>query len=67
MTFGCSSSFLPGVGSPVRMRSGPLSERFRKLCKRRGQTEARIGIFKNVFPGVPLLAKGYGNQSRHVA
>ena len=29
--------------------------------------EARIGIFKNVFLGAPLLAKGYENQVRQVA
>ena len=33
----------------------------------RGQTEARIAIFKNAFLGAPLLAKGYENQGWLVA
>jgi hypothetical protein len=52
---------------PKMLRTRLRDERFRELCKRRGQTEARIGIFKNVFLGTPLLAKGYENQTRHVA
>lgn len=31
---------------------------FRELQKRRGATEARIGIFKNVYSGRPLRSKG---------
>jgi hypothetical protein len=52
----------PGL---LRMR---LKEaRFRELQQRRGQTEARIAIFKNAFLGAPLLAKGHQNQARLVA
>ena len=40
---------------------------FQQLHQRRGQTEARIAIFKNAFLGVPLLAKGYENQGWLVA
>jgi hypothetical protein len=40
--------------------------RFQQLHQRRGQTEARIAIFKNAFLGAPLLAKGYENQARLV-
>jgi hypothetical protein len=35
---------------------------FREGLKRRAGTEARIGIFRNVFCGRPLLAKGFGNR-----
>ena len=52
---------------PKMLRTRLREERFRELSKRRGQTEARIGIFKNVFLGAPLLAKGYENQARQVA
>ena len=47
----------------ARLREGP----FQQLHQRRGQTEARIAIFKNAFPGAPLLAKGYQKQGRLVA
>jgi len=46
-----------------RMRDG----KFVGLQKRRSQTEARIGIFKNGFLGSPLLSKGHANQEREVA
>jgi len=35
---------------------------FREGLKRRAGTEARIGIFRNVFCGRPLLAKGFENR-----
>ena len=37
-------------------------EGFREGLKRRASTEARIGIFKNVFLGRPLLAKGFKHR-----
>ena len=37
-------------------------EGFREGPKRRVGTEARIGIFKNVFLGRPLLAKGFKHR-----
>ena len=37
-------------------------EGFREGLKRRAGTEARIGIFKNVFLGRPLLAKGFAHR-----
>jgi hypothetical protein len=52
---------------PQMLRTRLREEHFQELCKRRGQTEARIAIFKNVFLGAPLLAKGYENQARQVA
>ena len=52
----------PGL---LRMRLHEAT--FRQLQQRRGQTEARIAIFKNAFLGAPLLAKGHQNQARLVA
>ena len=37
-------------------------EGFREGLKRRAATEGRIGIFKNVFPGRRLLAKGFEHR-----
>lgn len=37
-------------------------EGFREGLKRRAGTEARIAIFKNVFLGRPLLAKGFAHR-----
>ena len=42
-------------------------EGFRAGLKRRASTEARIGIFKNVFLGRPLLAKGFKHRQLAVA
>lgn len=48
----------------VAVLSARLAEEpgFRQGLKRRAGTEARIGIFKNVFLGRPLLAKGFGHR-----
>jgi len=37
-------------------------EEFCRLQKRRGATEARIGIFKNAYLGTPLRSKGFKNR-----
>jgi hypothetical protein len=37
-------------------------EGYREGLKRRAATEGRIGIFKNVFLGRPLLAKGFEHR-----
>jgi hypothetical protein len=59
------NAIAPKDGSLLRMR---LKEPgFVELQQRRGQTEARIAIFKNAFLGSPLLAKGHRNQARLVA
>ena len=42
-------------------------DQFAELQKRRSQTEARIGIFKNVFLGGRLRAKGFENRKRALA
>jgi hypothetical protein len=39
-----------------------VDETFCHLQKRRGATEARIGIFKNAFLGKPLKSKGFKNR-----
>jgi hypothetical protein len=49
------------------LRARLREERFQQLHQRRGQTEARIAIFKNAFLGAPLVAKGHQNQARQVA
>ena len=41
--------------------------RFMKLQTRRGQTEARIAIFKNTFLGRPMRNKGFGHRHNTVA
>ena len=51
----------------TELRARLREARFRQLQLRRGQTEARIAIFKNGFLGAPLLAKGHENQARQVA
>lgn len=40
---------------------------FRKIQKRRAQTEARIGILKNAFLGRPLRSKGFAHREKAVA
>lgn len=62
---GIVNAIAPREASLLRAR---LREaQFQQLHQRRGQTEARIAIFKNAFLGAPLLAKGYENQGRLVA
>jgi len=41
-------------------------EGFCLLQKRRGSTEARIGIFKNAYLGKPLRSKGYPNRKTRI-
>lgn len=41
-------------------------ENFRQLQTRRGGTEARIAIFKNVYLGKPLRSKGFKNRGTRV-
>jgi len=53
-------------------RSVPLlrekieDEGFCRLQKRRGATEARIGIFKNAYLGTPLRSKGFKNRTTRI-
>lgn len=48
--------------SPVSLTERLLDSDFRELQKRRGSTEARIGIFKNAYLGRPLKSKGFKNR-----
>lgn len=45
--------------SPQQLQVRLQESRFVTLQSRRGQTEARIGIFKNAFLGRPLRSKGF--------
>ncbi|MEA3280565.1 MAG: transposase [Thermodesulfobacteriota bacterium] len=40
--------------------------RFRELQKRRAGTEARIGVFKNVYSGRPLRSKGFDYRDNRI-
>ena len=57
-----------GIINAICPRSVPLmiekleDDIFCILQKRRGATEARIGIFKNVYLGKPLRSKGFKNR-----
>ena len=53
--------------APSELRKKMKDLEFAGLQRRRSQTEARIGIFKNCFLGAPLLSKGYENQAMEVA
>jgi len=48
--------------SPRQLQERTDDWRFLNLQTRRSQTEARIGIFKNVFLGKPLRSKGFLNK-----
>jgi hypothetical protein len=50
--------------SPRRQALKMADERFVKLQRRRAQTEARVGIFKNGFLGRPMRSKGFPNRER---
>lgn len=53
---------------PERLSSRMAAdEPFSEIQKRRGQTEGRIGIFKNKFLGRPPRAKGYEHRRLAVA
>ncbi len=53
--------------NPARLRERMGEERFAQLQQRRSQTEGRIGIFKNVFMGRPLRAKGFAHREMAVS
>lgn len=51
---------------PETLKVKMADEKFRKAQKRRAQTEARIGIFKNKFIGNKILRKGVDNREMKV-
>jgi hypothetical protein len=53
--------------APRQLEQQLRDEEFCRLQKRRGQTEARVSIFKNQFLGRPLRAKGFGHREQSVA
>ena len=52
---------------PALLKQRLQEVKFVALQKRRSQTEGRIGIFKNVFLGRPMKAKGFENRQRSLA
>lgn len=52
---------------PAKLKRRLNSCKFRKLQRRRSQTEGRIGILKNDFLGRTLRSKGFANRERAVA
>lgn len=53
--------------APTAMANRSKEPRFMELQRRRGQTEARIGIFKNAYLGQPLRSKGFEYKRNTVA
>ena len=47
---------------PRRLKQRNRSWKFKRLQRRRAQTEGRIGILKNVFLGQPLRRKGFDHR-----
>jgi len=48
--------------SPQELQQKNASWKFKKLQRRRAQTEGRIGILKNVFLGQPMRRKGFEHR-----
>jgi len=48
--------------SPRQPKQRAQSWKFKKLQRRRAQTEGRIGILKNVFLGQPMRSKGFEHR-----
>jgi IS5 family transposase len=53
--------------SPNRLQARLQESFFCALQSRRGQTEARIGIFKNAFLGRPLRSKGFIHKQLRIS
>lgn len=53
--------------NPVRMEERRKEAWFAAGQRRRAGTEARVGIFKNVFLGSPFRAKGFAHREQSVA
>ena len=48
--------------SPQQLQERSGSWKFKKLQRRRAQTEGRVGILKNVFLGQPMRSKGFAHR-----
>lgn len=53
--------------SPKELTEKMKDKKFRRLQKRRGQTEGRIGVLKANFLGEPMRAKGFENRELALA
>jgi hypothetical protein len=49
--------------SPQELNERNRSWKFKKLQRRRSQTEGRVAILKNVFVGRPMRSKGFENRA----
>jgi hypothetical protein len=52
--------------SPQELKERGHSSKFKKLQRRRAQTEGRVAIIKNVFLGRPLRSKGFEHRALSV-
>lgn len=52
---------------PRALREAMKDEHFAQAQRRRAQTEARVGIFKNEFLGRPMRSEGFENRALQVA
>ena len=48
--------------APRQLQQRARSWKFKKLQRRRAQTEGRVGILKNVFLGQPMRSKGFEHR-----
>lgn len=53
--------------SPHQLKERVLSWKFKKLQRRRGQTEGRVAILKNVFFGQPIRSKSFEHRELTVS
>jgi hypothetical protein len=53
--------------SPQQLKERGRSWKFKKLQRRRGQTEGRVAILKNVFVGQPMRSKGFEHRQLTVS
>jgi hypothetical protein len=53
--------------SPQELKERGHSWKFKKLQRRRSQTEGRVAIIKNVFLGRPLRSKGFEHRALSIA
>jgi IS5 family transposase len=53
--------------SPHQLKERGRSWKFKKLQRRRGQTEGRVAILKNVFVGQPMRSKGFEHRELTVS
>ena len=52
--------------SPRQLQERSHSWKFKRMQRRRAQTEGRVGILKNVFLGQPMRSKGFAHRELRV-